>query len=381
MTVIASRESSTRKRGAARRGRAARVFAAGTVAVLAVVLAACGSDDAADSSSDTSAATAPGTDAPTSEVPATEAPTTEAATTDVPATEAPTTDAAETATTRTVETIHGPVEIPTAPTRVVALNFVDTANLLDLGVTPVGGTTAGVSFLPEYADAIAAMPDVINVDGSVNLELVASLEPDLIIGSDWLDASQQYMPYDELATIAPTALFEWQQAAGNWPDQAAHFADAVGKSSELEALKSDYEAQAEEISTTYADLLASQQWALVQGGQGEWYYYTPNSSHGRVLADAGVQFAPIQTAEEGGFVTMSSEQVAELAPADVIAINANESAADGLVLLEGEPLWPTLPAVQNEQVFPLQWFFPTSYKVSMALLDELTATLDTMNGG
>ena len=343
-----------------------RVLGLAAGAALAGVLAACGDDDDG---------AAPATSAPGTTGPATTTPGT------APAITAPTASSAP-AGPRAIDTINGPIEVPAAPSRVVALNFVDTANLLDLGVTPLGGTTSGVSFLPAYKDQLAAMTDVITADGLPNIELIASLKPDLIVGSDWVDTSKRYVPYDDLKGIAPTVLVEWQQAAGNWADQAVGFAAAVGRSAELDALRGEFESKAAEIKTTHADVLAEFEWALVQGGlQGDWFLYTPQSSHGRVLEQAGVRLADIFEGETGGFIDVSAEELGRLSAAGVIGLNVNESAAEGAAALRAQPLWPGLPAVTADRVFEMSWFFPSSYRVAMALLDELAPALDTLAKG
>jgi ABC-type Fe3+-hydroxamate transport system substrate-binding protein len=237
--------------------------------------------------------------------------------------------------------------------------------------------TSGVNFLPEYEATMADIPDVTVAEtGDLNLELIASLQPDLIIGSDWLDPAKQLAPYDQLTAIAPTALCEWQQAAGNWPDQAAFFADVVGRTPELEAVKATYETSADSIKAEHAEALAAQTWALVQGGaDGQWFFYTPHSSHGQVFARAGIQFADINSDEPGGFVAMSTENIGDLAAASALALNMNVSATAGGEALQAEPLFQALPAAQDGQVYPMTWFFPSSYQVASALLVEIDDAL------
>ena len=278
--------------------------------------------------------------------------------------------------TKVVDTIHGPVEVPVSPRRVVCIGFVDTACLLDLGVVPVGISTWGVSFLPDYEEVLADIPEIADATGlGLNLELIASLEPDLIIGSDWLDPAQQSAPYDELSAIAPTALCEWQQAAGNWPDQDAWFADVLGRTAQLDALRNDFERAADDIADRHGAALAASRWALVQGGADQWFAYTAQSSHGQVFVRAGVQLTDFVDGETAGVLALSYEQLAELQSADAIALNVNVSAADGADILGGQPLWAGLPAVAAERVYPMNWFFPSSYRVATALLGELDTAL------
>lgn len=273
--------------------------------------------------------------------------------------------------TVTVETIHGPIDVPANPLRVVAVNFPSAVTLLELGVTPVG--------VPSYMPALpAGHPtadgiEVIDNDlGELNLEKIISLQPDLIVGSDWEDPADQVAPYEELSAIAPTALFVWTQAAGNWAAEAEGVAEALGKTAELAALKSSYEEKAASIAETYKDLLAEYTWDLLSANDSEWYLYGPTSSHSMVVAKTGIRFGAAAD-QADGFKPESFEQLGILQDTGVLLVR---SAGDnGLDVLNAQPLFTGLPAVQAGRVVTTDYFFPSSYALSEALLDDIESGL------
>ena len=112
---------------------------------------------------------------------------------------APTTSAQ----TRIVDSAMGPVAVPVAPRRVVVLTNEALEAMIQLGIQPVGSVVAGtdVQWLPHlepYMDGIVP----IGTESQVNLELVAALRPDVIIGV----RARHESIYPHLSRIAPTGL-------------------------------------------------------------------------------------------------------------------------------------------------------------------------------
>ncbi|HEU0165970.1 MAG TPA: ABC transporter substrate-binding protein [Thermomicrobiales bacterium] len=274
--------------------------------------------------------------------------------------------------TRTIATIHGDVTVPANPTRIISVNFPSSVTLLELGVAPVGIT----SYLPILPPSIKKPEGIPAIDdattGDLNLELIASLKPDLIVGSDWLDPSLQQAPYADLTKIAPTALFEWKQAAGNWPIEAAGCAAAIGKSTELAALKGKYDTHSASIKSTYADVIAQFTWDVISGSDANWYLYGPTSSHGAVAVAAGIRLnaAAKQT---DGYVEESFEQLNLLAETDVLLVQ--QASAE---MLNAQATYTALPAVKAKHAFASQYFFPSSYGISDALLDDIETALKSL---
>lgn len=280
----------------------------------------------------------------------------------------------EAGATRAVRTIHGPVDVPARPRRVVAVSFIGTANLLDLGVTPVGGVTGGVDFLPQYATKLAAMPLVADSAGKVDLEKLASLEPDLIVGSDWTDASQALLPYDKLREIAPTAVFEQAPSVGNWADQARGYADAVNLLGDLSPLEQRLRDEQRRLRTTYAELLGELRWEIVNAGETSWYRYSTAASHCKVLAGAGFRFTEAAASQKQAFADLSYEELGQLDAASAIGLGRSLDDTWQTALTR-QTLFQRLPAVKDDRLVPLRWFFPSSYGTALALLTQVESTL------
>lgn len=278
--------------------------------------------------------------------------------------------------TRKVSTIHGEIDVPAQPTRVVTVSFVGTANLLDLGVTPVGGVTGSVEFLPAFTSKLDAMPIVADTAGQVDLEKVASLNPDLIVGSDWTNASQALLPYDDLRQIAPTALFEQGPSVGNWPNQAHGYADAVNRLADLTTLREKFLKEQSRIKSTYAGLLGKLRWEVINAAQSGLYRYSTAASHCKILAGAGFEFTEGAAALDKSFVQLSYEQLGDLKSASAIGLGrAVDQAWE--TSLTSQQLFQQLDAVQDDRVVHLKWFFPSSYGTAMALLSQVEPALIT----
>ncbi|MGC4112269.1 MAG: ABC transporter substrate-binding protein [Nocardioides sp.] len=281
---------------------------------------------------------------------------------------------AKTATRRRVSTIHGTVEVPLNPQRIVAFDFPEACALLDLGVAPVGRP----SYMPAFAPYTTALHQVPAIDeastGDLVLEKIAALTPDLILGDDWADPQQQHQPYSKLAAIAPTAIFAWQQAAGNWPALAAQTAAAIGKTADLNTLKHRYAAKAASIQHTDRSLFARTRWDLIDCGKDYWDLYSASSSHGHVLTGAGVRLG-VGATQKTGYKQYSLEQLGMLAHTDVIV-----TTPVSLPFLHKQALFEGLPAVRAGHVYTTDLFFPASYGIALALLDGLTRICDQLAG-
>ncbi|NJO83813.1 MAG: hypothetical protein HC828_14110 [Blastochloris sp.] len=123
-----------------------------------------------------------------------------------PSASAPTATVA--ATTRMVEHSMGTIEIPVKPQRIVTLSFFELGwPLAQMGVTPIGN-----SGLPEQIErlrvldpdsaALLEKADLVGF-GNEDLEKIAALKPDLIIGF-----GPDPEVYENMAKIAPTVLID-----------------------------------------------------------------------------------------------------------------------------------------------------------------------------
>ncbi len=231
----------------------------------------------------------------------------------------------------TIEHEYGETVIPAEPQRIVVVGLTEQDILLELGVTPIATTEwygeQPYAVWPWATELLGdAEPTVLHTTDGLEYEKIASLAPDLIIGTN---AGMTEESYDKLAEIAPTVTNE--QGAGlyfaDWQDQTRQVAKAVGRSQEGEALitgvQEAYAAAAAEH-PEFAGLTAS----FSQGGPWDgnmWVY--PDGLNTDFLTDLGFVITPgleQYVPSEGGQAQIAAENMSVI-DADVIVF-ATESA-------------------------------------------------------
>jgi iron complex transport system substrate-binding protein len=148
-------------------------------------------------------------------------------------------EAADGAWPVTIEHRFGTTEIPAEPQRVVTVGFNDQDFVLALGVTPVGVRENlgdyGVDRRPWAQEQLdgAEFPTVGGAE--IDVEAVAALEPDLIVG---VYSFMDQAVYDQLSGIAPTLAQTDDHADGAtpWQEQTLLTGQALGKEEEAQQL-------------------------------------------------------------------------------------------------------------------------------------------------
>lgn len=148
------------------------------------------------------------------------------------------TSAPETAEARKITHAMGETEISGTPERIVVLTNEGTEALLALGIKPVGAVKSWTGD-PWYEHIKADMEGVTVVgdESQPNMELIASLKPDLIIGNKL----RQEKVYDQLNDIAPTVFSETLRGA--WQSNFKLYAEALGKTAEGDKIIADYDSR------------------------------------------------------------------------------------------------------------------------------------------
>lgn len=142
---------------------------------------------------------------------------------------------------------YGATEIKAAPARVVTLGLSDQDPVLALGVVPVGAIDW---FLERpygkwpWAQPLWAgkTPEIVGERDEFNLEKVAALKPDLIIG---LYSGMSKDQYDKLSKIAPTVAqpVGFDDYAAPWQDMTRLAGKALGREAKAEELIAAIDAQ------------------------------------------------------------------------------------------------------------------------------------------
>jgi iron complex transport system substrate-binding protein len=194
----------------------------------------------------------------------------------------------ETAAAREVEHAMGKTQVPDAPQRVVVLTNEGTEALLALGIKPVGAVKSwtGNPWYPHIADAMQNAV-VVGNESAVNLEVIASLRPDLIIGNKF----RQEKVYGQLSAIAPTVFSETLKGA--WQSNFALYANAVSRNSKGTDVIEAFAARTARIRQQLGDRI-NEQISLVRFLPGQARIYYNDTFAGTILKQLGFRRPPDQ---------------------------------------------------------------------------------------
>lgn len=268
------------------------------------------------------------------------------------------------------------------PTRIVA--YVGTAAVLwDFGVRPVGvfGPQRMEDGTPEPAAGNVDLDVVANVgdtwDGA-NLELLADLDPDLVVSGGTVDP---WVIGDQIerieAEIAPVALIEVYKApASEIIGNYARFAEAVGvdlDGPELVAARAAYDAAALAL-TAATEANPGVSVLATYADPGALTIAKPIDFPDLLeFQNLGVDVINPDTTEE--YWEPLSWEVADKYPADLIMHDIRSYSLQPDVLAADYPTWNILPAVQANQVIGWSAEAILSYQGFTAVFTELAAAI------
>ncbi len=251
-----------------------------------------------------------------------------------------------------VEITHdlGTTEVPDAPQRIVVLeySFVDT--LAAVGVKPVGiaDDEKRDSIVPIYTAIVGDDWTSVGTRKSPSLEVIASLQPDLIIA----DTSRHEAVYEALSEIAPTIAFDSLTGTYEVALEAAKIiAHAVGKDAEMEARLAEHATKMEAFKAEVGDVSAWSAQFIVDNGEGI-FLHSPVSYNGSLLAWFGFKSnmpSPDGHTYEEAIVNTSLEQLSEINPQLILRGKyADPGLTDSWV---GQPLYDNIDAVKTGNLF------------------------------
>jgi iron complex transport system substrate-binding protein len=240
---------------------------------------------------------------------------------------------------RTIEHAMGETEIDAEPKRVVVLDVGELDNVVSLGVEPVGwAPTEGSDGIPSYLKKDAGSPKDVGTINALNLEAIANLKPDLILGSELRSAKL----YPQLSKIAPTVFsirpgFTWKE---NYLLNAA----ALDKTAEAETQLAAYEKKAKAL----GDELGSDKptVTMLRYLPGMIRLYAKASFIGTILDDVGIPRPKNQQINDLA-AEISPEKIDE-ADADWIFTGVyGDAKKTDRATAEDNPLWKKLGAVRD----------------------------------
>ncbi|KRA97567.1 hypothetical protein ASD83_10615 [Devosia sp. Root685] len=248
---------------------------------------------------------------------------------------------------RDITHIMGVTAVPDQPLRVVALTNEATEDLLALGIVPVGAVRSA-NANPWFDHVAEALKDTVLVGEELapNMEVILSLEPDLILGNK----KRHEQIYEQLTAIAPTVFVE--NITGQWRDNLAFYAEAVGKTAEGEAVLGGYEDRVAAIKAALGDRVLEKV-GLVRFIAGQNYAYNNDSFSGSILRDIGFG-RPAAQDKSGLAEPITLERIPEL-DGDRL-LHFSYETGDGGATKEADawmasPLWQNLDVVKAGHVY------------------------------
>lgn len=230
----------------------------------------------------------------------------------------PESSAEDSAETRSIEHAAGTSVVPVDPQRIVTTTDQNALlPLLELGVVPVGSAGLlgedGSTTFRRTSGFDTSDVEFTGSYGEPNLEKVASLRPDLIVGYEYDDTF-----YDDLSGIAPTVLVS--VFGQPLPDALMDFADAVGRTDEAEELREHYEQSIAELKDKLADKLDTLSVTIIYVSEpGVFHRVDSGQAMGSVMDDLGILRVEAQAADESDEAPVSIEELPQR-DADVILV-------------------------------------------------------------
>ncbi|GAB2183282.1 ABC transporter substrate-binding protein [Roseibium sp. LAB1] len=247
---------------------------------------------------------------------------------------------------RDVTDSMGTVTVPDAPKRIVVLTNEGTEALLALGVTPVGAANSwnGDPWWDHISDAMDGAEPV-GKESAVNLELIAALEPDLILANK----QRHEEIYPQLTAIAPTVMSK--ELRGDWKINFRLYAEALGKEQEADAAITDYDASVADLRVKLGDHL-NEEVSVIRFVPGQIRIYQLDSFSGVLLKDIGFHRPANQNVEEFAIRT-GKESIPDMDGDRIFYFTYDTGDGKGTSLEKevlADPLWQSLSAVKSGKV-------------------------------
>lgn len=276
---------------------------------------------------------------------------------------------------------YGTTEIPATPKRVISLGYTDQDAILALDVVPVAireftGQQPSATW-PWAQDRLGGQhPQVLPV-GEIDLETIAALRPDLIVG---ISAGLTRDQYDMLSRIAPTVSqpAQYVDHGTPWQEATRMVGAALGRSADAERLVTDLEARFAAARAQYP-ALAGRTVATARPSSNDgasYFVWGPQDARGRFFAALGMS-TPAEFERLAGdqfYATISTEQLGKLDTADLVVVITSSEAERRV--FAGLPGYPALRVVREGRVLTID--DRRSAALSFSSVLSLPEMLDTI---
>jgi iron complex transport system substrate-binding protein len=277
---------------------------------------------------------------------------------------------------RVIEHAMGSTEIKGEPKRIVILTNEGTEALLELGVKPIGAVKSWTGN-PWYAHIEKDMEGVENLgdESQVNIEAIAALNPDLIIGNKM----RHEKIYEQLSQIAPTVYSNTLR--GEWKENFTFYASVLDKDAEGKEIIQKFDDKAVELSTLAGDKLKTEV-SIVRFMAGKTRVYLGDTFSGKVLKQIG--FArPVSQQSEEFTIEIGKERLKE-ADGQVMFYFTYETGNGEGSAREKEwlqdPMFKTLDVVKNNKVYKVDdaiWNTAGGVRAANLMLNDIEGFLNS----
>ncbi|HJV31192.1 MAG TPA: iron-siderophore ABC transporter substrate-binding protein [Bacillales bacterium] len=246
-----------------------------------------------------------------------------------------------------VEHAMGTTTIKGTPKKVVILTNEGTEALLAMGITPVGAVQSWTGN-PWYDHIKDKMKDVkvVGTESEVNVEAIAALKPDLIIGNKM----RQEKIYDQLKAIAPTVFAETLR--GDWKENFKLYAKAVNKVDKGNEVLAQYDSRIADLKAKLGDQLTKKV-SMVRFMAGDVRIYHKDTFSGVILDQLGFARPESQNVNDFAERNVTKERVPAM-DGDILFYFTYETGDGKASELEKEwlndPLFKNLQVVKNGEV-------------------------------
>lgn len=274
------------------------------------------------------------------------------------------------ATAREITHAMGVTDVPDNPQRIVVLTNEGTEALLAVGITPVGAVK---SFLgdPWYDHIAGEMGDVVVVgeESAVNLEVLLSLEPDLILGNKM----RHEKIYEQLSAIAPTVISE--RLRGDWQINMALYTDAAGKGEEGKAALAAYEGRIAALHDALGSSL-DEKISIARFMSGQTRIMFKDTFSGLALSQLGFQ-RPASQDKDDFAEEITKERIPEFEGDRLFYFTYETGNGEGDSQARdwlADPLWNNLEVVKAGKAYPVSdaiWNTAGGYIAANLMLDDI----------
>ena len=274
------------------------------------------------------------------------------------------------ASAREITHAMGTTDVPDNAQRVAILTNEGTEAILHLGVIPVGAAQSWDAD-PFHQHLLPALADTVSLgtETAINLEVLAALAPDLIIGTK----ARQEKIYEQLSAIAPTVMSE--TIGGTWLENYQFYGDVLGLGEQAKANVEALEERAAALREAIGDGV-NDEISLVRFAPSRTRLYMHGSFPGVVLDLVGFKRPAAQDMPDT-FVEIQKERVGEMDGDRIFYFSDDKNPAENLAWMNdwmADPLWQGLEAVKAgkaQRVSELKWNLGGGIFCAHMMIDDL----------